>query len=82
MFSFLKQTMKTVMDTIVKIAPRVHENSMKHCQFIELLKHTEDNSVSSYFFSWVLNKFYNYLMYCSFQLKIFLKLKECLQNSQ
>ena len=74
--------MKPVMDTIVKIAQRVHENALKHCQFIELLKDMEDNSVSSYFFSWVLNKFYNYLRYCSFQLKIFLKLKECLQNSQ
>lgn len=49
-FSFLKQTMKTVMDTVVKIAQHVHENAMKHCQFIELLKDMEDNSVSSHFF--------------------------------
>ena len=34
MFSFLKQTIKTVIDTTVIIVQLVYENAMNYCQFI------------------------------------------------
>ena len=60
MFSFLKQTMKTVMDTVVKIVQHVHENAMNHCQSIELLKEMKNNSVISYSLPMLLVEFWSF----------------------